>query len=324
MKKMNLPQRSKLAAALFAGSLLIGLAACSKQGPDTTAATGASDASASAPAAGGTITVGLSISTLNNPFFVSLRKGAEDEAKKDGVNLITVDAQNDPAKQQASVEDLIEKKVSVILINPTDSSAVANVVKEATSKGIKVISLDRSVNGAEVSSHIASDNKAGGKMAADFLVDKLGGKGNVVELQGIPGSSAANERGAGFDDEVNAKGGVKIVTKQPADFDRAKGLSVMENIIQGNKDIQGVFAQNDEMALGAVKALQAAGLKNVVVVGFDATDDAIAAIKGGQMAATVQQQPELIGQYGVQTAKKLVDGQPVDKFIPVPLNLYKQ
>jgi len=310
----------KIISPLFAALLVVGIAACSKQGPDTTAAAGASDASA--PAAGGAVTVGLSISTLNNPFFVSLRKGAEDEAKKEGVTLITVDAQNDPAKQQASVEDLIQKKVSVILINPTDSSAVANVVKEATDKGIKVISLDRSVNGAEVSSHIASDNKAGGKMAADFLVDKLGGKGNVVELQGIPGSSAANERGAGFDTEVDAKGGVKVVTRQPADFDRAKGLSVMENIIQSNKDIQGVFAQNDEMALGAVKALQAAGLKNVAVVGFDATDDAIAAVKGGTMSATVQQQPELIGQYGVQTAKKLIDGQAVDKFIPV--NLYKQ
>ena len=312
----------KIISPLFAALLVVGIAACSKQGPDTTAAAGASDASA--PAAGGAVTVGLSISTLNNPFFVSLRKGAEDEAKKEGVTLITVDAQNDPAKQQASVEDLIQKKVSVILINPTDSSAVANVVKEATDKGIKVISLDRSVNGAEVSSHIASDNKAGGKMAADFLVNKLGGKGNVVELQGIPGSSAANERGAGFDTEVDAKGGVKVVTRQPADFDRAKGPSVMENIIQSNKDIQGVFAQNDEMALGAVKALQAAGLKNVAVVGFDATDDAIAAVKGGTMSATVQQQPELIGQYGVQTAKKLIDGQAVDKFIPVPLNLYKQ
>ncbi|WP_109482232.1 D-ribose ABC transporter substrate-binding protein [Paraburkholderia sp. C35] len=317
------PRLSKVFTALCASALIAGLAACSKEGPSSTSADAGASA-ASAPAANGAITVGLSISTLNNPFFVSLRKGAEDEAAKDGVTLITVDAQNDPAKQQASVEDLIEKKVSVILINPTDSSAVANVVKEATAKGIKVVSLDRSVNGADVSSHIASDHKAGGKMAADFLAEKLGGKGNIVELQGSPGSSAANERGAGFDDGSAAKGGVKIATRQPADFDRAKGLSVMENIIQSNKDIQGVFAQNDEMALGAVKALQAAGLKNVSVVGFDATADAMTAVKDGQMAATVQQQPELIGQYGVQTAKKLVDGQSVDKFIPVPLNLYKQ
>ncbi|WP_159879862.1 MULTISPECIES: ribose ABC transporter substrate-binding protein RbsB [Aquitalea] len=306
---------------LLASMLVFGIAACSKQGPDS-----AAPAAASAPAAAadGKLTVGLAVSTLNNPFFVSLRKGAEDEAKKDGVTLITVDAQDDPAKQQASVEDLIQKKVSVILINPTDSSAVANVVKEATGKGIKVVSLDRSVNGAEVSAHIASDNVAGGKMAGEFLLEKLGGKGRVVELEGIAGSSAARERGEGFHKVVDGKAEVKLLAKQPADFDRAKGLSVMENIIQGNKDIQGVFAHNDEMALGALKAIQAAGLKNVVVVGFDATADAVAAVKAGTLAATVQQQPELIGQYGIQTAKKLAAGQSVDKFIPVPLNLIKQ
>ncbi|WP_440027741.1 ribose ABC transporter substrate-binding protein RbsB [Chromobacterium amazonense] len=309
----------RILTPLVAGILALGIAACSKQGPG-----GAPAGDASAAAADGKIAVGLAVSTLNNPFFVELRDGAAAEAKKQGVNLITVDAQDDPAKQQASVEDLIQKKVSVILINPTDSSAVANVVKEATSKGIKVVSLDRSVNGAEVSAHIASDNIAGGVMAGKYLLDKLGGKGRIVELEGIAGSSAARERGEGFHQVVDKKEGVKLLAKQPADFDRAKGLSVMENIIQGNKDIQGVFAHNDEMALGAVKAIQAAGLKNVVVVGFDATPDAVAAVKGGTLSATVQQQPALIGQYGVQTAKKLADGQKVDKFIPVPLNLIKQ
>lgn len=309
---------NRIITPLLASLLAFGIAACSKQGPDS------APAAASEPAAAtSTATVGLAVSTLNNPFFVSLRNGAEAEAKKEGINLITVDAQDDPAKQQASVEDLIQKKVSVILINPTDSAAVANVVKEATSKGIKVVSLDRSVTGADVSAHIASDNVAGGKMAGEFLLEKLGGKGNIVELEGIAGSSAARERGQGFHQVVDGKADVKLLAKQPADFDRAKGLSVMENIIQGNKGIQGVFAHNDEMALGAVKAIQAAGLKNVVVVGFDATADAVAAVKGGTLAATVQQQPELIGQYGVQTAKKLIAGQPVDKFIPVPLNLVK-
>lgn len=309
---------NRIITPLLASLLAFGIAACSKQGPDS------APAAASEPAAAtSTATVGLAVSTLNNPFFVSLRNGAEAEAKKEGINLITVDAQDDPAKQQASVEDLIQKKVNVILINPTDSAAVANVVKEATSKGIKVVSLDRSVTGADVSAHIASDNVAGGKMAGEFLLEKLGGKGNIVELEGIAGSSAARERGQGFHQVVDGKADVKLLAKQPADFDRAKGLSVMENILQGNKGIQGVFAHNDEMALGAVKAIQAAGLKNVVVVGFDATADAVAAVKGGTLAATVQQQPELIGQYGVQTAKKLIAGQPVDKFIPVPLNLVK-
>ena len=255
---------------------------------------------------------------------MALRDGAQAEASKDGINLITVDAQDDPAKQIASVEDLIQKKVKVILINPTDSDAVANVVKQATAAGIAVVSLDRSVNGAEVASHIASDNVAGGKLAAEFLLEKLGGKGNLVELEGVPGTSAARERGQGFHSVVDGKDGVKLVARQPADFDRAKGLSVTENILQGNKDVQGVFAHNDEMALGAQKAVEAAGLKNVVVVGFDATPDAVAAVKAGSLAATVQQKPDLIGQYGVQTAKKLIDGQTVDKSIPVPLDLVKQ
>lgn len=301
---------------LLIGLVAIGLVACSKEAPDTKAA--------KAPAAASGATVGLAISTLNNPFFVTLRQGAEDAAKAQGVTLITVDAQNDPAKQIANIEDLIQKKVSVILINPADSNAVAGVVKQATGAGIKVISLDRSVNGAEVTTHIASDNKAGGKMAAEFLLEKIGGKGNIVELEGIPGSSAARERGEGFNSVVAGKADVKVVAKQPADFDRAKGLSVMENILQGNKGIVGVFAHNDEMALGAIKAIEAAGVKNIVVVGFDATADAVAAVKEGKLAATVQQKPDLIGKMGVETAKKVIAGQAVEKSLPVPLELVKQ
>lgn len=299
---------------------LVVLMACSNQGPDT----GAGRTAASTAAAPGAATVGLSISTMNNPFFVALRDGAEAEAKAVGINLITVDAENDAAKQIAGVEDLIQKKVPVILLNPTDSDAVANVVKEATAAGIKVISLDRAVNGAEVSSHIASDNVVGGKMAGDFLLKTLGGKGNLVELEGIPGSSAARERGQGFESAIAGQAGVKLVAKQPANFDRAQGLTVMENILQGNKNIQGVFAQNDEMALGAERAIAEAGLKNVAIVGFDATPDGVAAVKAGKLAATVQQKPELIGKMGVDTAKLLIEGKAVDRNIPVPLALVTQ
>src|SRR5580698_9559840 len=299
---------------------LISLIACSNQGPGT-----APGATANSSAAlHGAVTVGLSISTMNNPFFVALRDGAQAEAQAVGINLITVDAQNDAAKQIAGVEDLIQKKVQVILLNPTDSDAVSNVVKEATAAGVKVISLDRAVNGAEVSSHIASDNAAGGRMAAEFLLQKLGGKGNLVELQGIPGSSAARERGEGFESGIAGSPGVKLVAAQPADFDRAKGLTVMENIFQGNHNVQGVFAQNDEMALGAEKAIEAAGLHGVAVVGFDATPDAIAAVKAGKLAATVQQKPDLIGKMGVDVAKLLIEGKPVDRNIAVPLALVTQ
>jgi ribose transport system substrate-binding protein len=301
--------------SIWLASLLALVAvACSRQGPDT----GATSSAASRN------TVGLSISTLDNPFFVALRDGAQAEATAKGLTLLVVDAENDPAKQIAGVEDLIQKKVPVIMINPTDSDAVANVVKEAEAAGIKVISLDRAVNGAEVSSHIASDNVVGGKMAGEYLIKRIGGKGNVVELIGVPGSSAARERAQGFEAAIAADPNVKLVASQPADFDRAKGLSVMENILQGNRNIQGVFAQNDEMALGAETAIEEAGLKNVAVIGFDATPDAVAAVKAGKLAATVQQKPDLIGKLGIDTAKELIDGQSVEKNIPVPLALVTQ
>ncbi|QWT19553.1 ribose ABC transporter substrate-binding protein RbsB [Bacillus sp. NP157] len=301
-----------LAAA--AASLLA--AACSQQGPGEAAPAAAS--TGGAPASGKAV-VGLALSTQNNPFFVELKDGAQKAADAAGVQLVVVDAQDDPARQISSVEDLIQKHVSVILLNPTDSSALAGAVQSAQRANIPVITLDRGVDGAEVASHIASDNIAGGKMAADYLSKALGGKGNIIELQGVAGTSAARERGKGFDDEV-ATTGMKVVAQQPANFDRAQGLSVSENLLQGNSDVQAIFAQNDEMALGAVQAL-AGKNKKVLVVGFDGTPDGKKAVQDGNMAATVAQQPEEIGRLGVETAKKLVDKQPVDKSIAVPLKL---
>lgn len=293
------------------------LAACSQQGPGESAPSATSTAGGAS--AGGKAVIGLALSTQNNPFFVELKDGAQKAADAAGVQLVVVDAQDDPARQISSVEDLIQKRVSVILLNPTDSSALAGAVQSAQRANIPVITLDRGVDGAEVASHIASDNIAGGKMAADYLAKQLGGKGNIIELQGVAGTSAARERGKGFDDEI-ATTGMKVVAQQPANFDRAQGLSVSENLLQGNSDVQAIFAQNDEMALGAVQAL-AGKSKKVLVVGFDGTPDGKKAVQDGNMAATVAQQPEEIGRLGIETAKKLIDKQPVDKSIAVPLKL---
>ncbi|MDN9011782.1 ribose ABC transporter substrate-binding protein RbsB [Brevibacillus laterosporus] len=270
------------------------------------------------------VTIGLSISTLNNPFFVTLKEGAEKAAKEAGVNLIVVDSQDDTAKQISGVEDLIQKKVDVILVNPTDSAAISTAVESANAANIPVVTVDRAAEGGKVTAHIASDNVKGGEMAGQFILDSLGGKGNVVELEGIPGSSAARDRGTGFHKAVDNKDGLKVTATQPADFNRAKGMSVMENILQGNKNIQAVFAHNDEMALGALQALEAAGLKEVKVVGFDATEDAVAAVKDGKLAATVAQKPSEIGKKAVETAIKVSKGEKVEEFIPVDLELIKK
>ncbi|WP_419871366.1 D-ribose ABC transporter substrate-binding protein [Candidatus Pristimantibacillus sp. PTI5] len=267
------------------------------------------------------IKIGLAVSTQSNPFFVTLKEGAQTAAAAGSAELITVDAQDDAAKQASSIEDLIQQKVDVIIINPTDSAAIVPAVESANAAGIPVITVDRTSDGGKVTTHIASDNKAGGVLAAKFLAEQLGGAGKVVELEGIPGSSAARERGAGFNEEIAKTSGIQIAAKQPADFDRAKGLTVMENILQGNKDIKAVFAHNDEMALGALKAIEAAGAAGILVVGFDATDDAVKEVFAGKLSATVAQKPDMMGILAVQTAIKIAKGETVEASIPVELEL---
>lgn len=264
-------------------------------------------------------TIGLVVSTLNNPFFVTLKDGAVDKAKELGIDIVVLDSQNDPAKEIANVEDLLSRGVSAILINPTDSDAVGNAIKMANRAKIPVITLDRGANRGKVVSHIASDNVAGGIMAGKYIVKMLGGHGNVVELQGIPGTSAARDRGKGFNEAIKGTA-IKVVARQAADFDRTKGLNVMENILQAQPSIDAVFAHNDEMALGALKAIQGTGRK-ILVVGFDATADAVKAVQAGEMGATVAQQPAFIGSMGVEEAQKVLNGQKVPADIPVPLKL---
>ena len=267
--------------------------------------------------------IALVISTLDNPFFVTLKEGAEKQAKALDYDLVVLDSQNDPAKELANVEDISVRGVKILLINPTDSDAVGNAIAVANQKKLPVITLDRAANKGQVVSHIASDNTAGGEMAGNYIAEKLGKGAKIIQLEGIAGTSAARERGAGFAKAAQAHD-FKILASQPADFDRSKGLNVMENLLTAQPEVQGVFAQNDEMALGALRAIQAAGKKDLVLVGFDGTDDGVKAVKGGKMAATIAQQPEKIGEIGVQTADKVLKGEKVEASIPVELKLINQ
>ena len=267
-------------------------------------------------------TIALTVSTLDNPFFVSLKEGAQKKADELGYKLVVLDSQNDPAKELANVEDLLVRGAKVLLINPTDSEAVSNAVAIANRNKIPVITLDRGAAKGEVVSHIASDNIVGGKMAGDFIAQKLGANAKVIQLEGLAGTSAARERGEGFKQAV-AEHKFDVLASQPADFDRTKGLNVMENLLATKGTVQAVFAQNDEMALGALRALSAAN-KKVLVVGFDGTDDGMKAVKRGKMAATIAQQPALIGELGVVTADKLLKGEKVEAKIPVDLKVISE
>jgi ribose transport system substrate-binding protein len=264
--------------------------------------------------------IALVVSTLNNPYFVSLTDGAKAKAKELGYNLIVLDSQNDTAKELSNVEDALNQNVKALLLNPVDSAAARAAVHEAQAQKVPVLTLDRSAKGVTVTSHIASDNVAGGKLAGELIVKELNGKGNIVELQGQPGTDAARDRSNGFRQALAAAPGLKIVASQPANFDRTQGLNVMENILQAHPKVDAVFAADDEMALGAIKAIQAARLK-VVVVGFDGTPDAVAAVKNGTMYATIAQQPSLIGSLGVEEADKVIKGQPAPASVPVALKV---
>jgi ribose transport system substrate-binding protein len=267
-------------------------------------------------------TLGLSLSTLDNPFFVTLKEGAEEAAAKAGVKLIVVDCEDDSAKEAANLEDLIAKQVDALLINPTDAEAVVPSIGKANEAGIPVFTIDRAAAGGEIVSHIASDNVAGGKMAGEKLAELLGGEGKVVELEGITGTSSARERGQGFNEVMDGYADIEVVARQTAEYDRAKGLSVFENILEAQPEIDGVFAHNDEMILGAIEAAEAAGRAGeIVFVGFDAIDDAVAAVKEGKLAATIAQQPAEMGRLGVEFAAKYLGGETVEEYIPVPLAL---
>ena len=191
-------------------------------------------------------------------------------------------------------------------------------MKDAVSRGIKVISVDRGVNGVDVDCAIASDNVEGAKMATEYMVSLLGENAKVAELEGVSGASATIERGKGFHLVADEK--LNVVSKQTANFNRSEGMSVMENMLQANPNIKAIFAQNDEMALGAISAAKSAG-KNILVIGFDGTEDGVKAVNSGDMIATIAQQPDQMGVIGVDTALKLVKGEKVEKSIPIDLKL---
>ncbi|MEV7685760.1 ABC transporter permease/substrate-binding protein [Streptomyces bungoensis] len=268
--------------------------------------------------------MGLSLSTLNNPFFVQIRAGAQAEAKKLGVDLTVTDAQNDASQQANQLQNFTSSHLGAIIVNPVDSDAAGNSVKAADKAGLPVIAVDRGVNKASVDALVASDNVAGGELAARTIAQKLGGKGKIVILQGQAGTSAARERAAGFAKGLKAYPGIQVVAQQPADFDRTKGLDVMSNLLQAHPDVQGVIAANDEMALGAVKALGSRAGKSVAVVGFDGTPDGLKAVEGGTLYASVAQQPTQLGRIAVDNALRAVRGKKVEPTVKVPVKVVTQ
>ena len=276
-------------------------------------------------------TVALVVKSANHPFFIDMQRGAEQAAKQLGVELLVQGAERevDVEKQMQIVENLIQTKVDAICLAPSGSKELVPAVIKANRANIPVIVLDTRVDpatlkdaGGRVATFIGSDNFEGGKVAANYIVEKLGGKGNVAILEGIPGHETGDARRSGFHSVIDKVSGIKTVASQTANWERDQGFNVFQNIMQSHPDIQALFACSDLMALGAIEAISAAGKTGkIMVVGFDAVKDGRDAIQQGTMAASVAQHPEEMGRVGVESAIKVLKGESLPEYIPVKIEL---
>jgi ribose transport system substrate-binding protein len=278
---------------------------------------GGSDTAGGGSSGGGGATITLAVSTLNNPFFIQLRDGAQKAADAAGAKLKVVDAQNDAATQTNQLANAAGQNVDAVIVNPVDSEAAGAAVQPLLKAKIPVVAADRSVEGATVATTVSSDNVQGGRQAAQVLAKGVGGNGRILVLQGVPGTSASRDRGKGFTEGIAKFPGIKVAGSQPANFDRNAALDVATNLLQSNRNVVAIFAENDEMALGAIQALGAKAGSQVKVVGFDGTEEGLAAVKKGTMYATVAQQPAEIGKSSVAQALKAIKGAKVAATVPV-------
>ncbi len=276
------------------------------------------DAAAPAPFEG-ELNLGVSVSTQSNPFYQQLAQGTVDEAAALGFQASALSADDQLEKQISDVEDLIAAGVNALLINATQDGAIG-VVEQAASAGIPVITMQRGLPSSLVTSHIGTNNVLIGKLAAEWLVNRLDGTGNIVVLEGIPGAASSEDRKTGSTPVFEAATGIEIVSQQTAEYDRATALTVMENILQATPDINAVFCYNDEMAMGALAALEAAGRTDVVVTGIDALPDAVEAVESGRLAMTIRIPVYDMGRwatrFGVWAATNDI-AVPVQNIIPV-------
>lgn len=277
-------------------------------------------AGTSLSSAGGKV-FGYAVQDLGNQYWVTVANGVKDEAKAKGIDVVVMDARTDAARELSNIDDMIQKKVDAILLSPWDTNSGANAVAAANKAKIPVFVLDIGVASGEIESLIVSDNLKGGRMAGEYVASKLAPKAEVAHISCQPGYVIPALRGQGFKEVMKEKG-FELVASQTAESQRAKGMDVMQNILQAHPNLAAVFAENDEMALGAVEAIAAAGkTKQVTVVGFDGTADAVAAIKEGRMAGSVAQQPYEMGKLGVDTAIAFLDGKKPEKETYVPVKL---
>lgn len=298
---------------LLIASIFLLVAGCSRQD---------SSATNTSAGKGRPLVIGVSLMNLSSEFISMINEAIEAKGKELGVKLLVTDAQRSPEKQVQQVESFIAQKVDAIILNPCEVEASSPAVARALGAGIPIVNVNSETK-TTPSAFIGSRDEESARLAMKYIATRLNGQGNVLMMQGFLGQAAQIRRDQGAREVLAANPGLRLLAEQTADWDRAKAMTLMENWIQAYGDkIQAVFAQNDEMGMGAVLALEHARLKDkVIVVSVDAIADALQAVKDGRLDATVFQDAKAQGGTAVETAVKIVRKQPYEKQVFIPFQL---
>ncbi len=295
----------RFAAGVLAAMLL---ASCGSHGPE--------------PGASGQVTIGVSLMNLSNEFIVMLNRTLETKSRNLGVRLIVNDAQRSADRQVQQVENFVAQKVDAIILNPCEVEASSPAVDQAMAAGIPIVNVNSETRSAPTA-FVGSRDEESARLAMEYIAKRLGGKGNIVMMHGFMGQAAQIKRDAGARQVLSKYPDLKLIADQTAEWDRAKAMTLMENWIQAyGPKINAVFAQNDEMAMGALSALEQANLKDkIVVVGVDSIADALHAVKDGRLDATVFQDAKGQAAAALETAVAIVRKQPFEKQKYIPFQL---
>lgn len=329
--------KKSLTAILSTAMLFSLLAGCSSGTSTTSEATTSSEASASVSSdagaetsaieqssAGTALTIGASIADQKNPFYIDIVEGMES-ALKDGDQLVTMDANFDPARQISDVEDLLQQGVDIILLDPVDGKGIQAALEACKAKNVPVISFNSAVDDADmVVSNVATDNYMAGELIGKALGEALNGEGEIG-MYTYSVVAVTNDRALGFKDAIAEFPGIEIVVEQDGTPGVDTALPVMESFLQSYPNLKGMFALNDPSAIGCVAAIESAGkLGDILVVGVDGSADGIANIKDGKMYASAAQDPQKIGSTSIEVAYEVLQGETVEKDIKIPSFLIDQ
>ena len=223
------------------------------------------------------------------------------------------------------IYNFVKQKVDLIIVNPTNTETITPAIEMANQNHIPIITVDRKASEGQILCHIESDNIQGGRMAANILARSLKGKGKVIEMEGIPGTSAAHERGTGFNEAIGEYPAIKVVARETANFDRKEANEIMKQLLQKEVDFDAVFAHNDNMILGVMDALvDQKNQPHRVLIGFDAIREAVNAVHEGKLSATIAQKPEAMGRLAVQNAVRFFRGENLPATVAVELKVIEK